>query len=115
MNAAIQLPLQASAGRPSDKASEPRLTRGTDKCQCPTCLLFFKSTAGFDAHRVGRYQPNERRCLTTSEMRARGMALDSSGFWVTKRRPVGPSGTAKIAEISSTPWGSGPRHQVGGN
>ncbi len=53
-----------------------------DKNQCPTCKLFFNSTAAFEKHRTGEYG-KDRRCRTEDEMRAKGMALSSRGFWVT--------------------------------
>lgn len=43
----------------------------------------FNSTAAFEKHRTGPM--DARRCLTPSEMRARGMA-QANGWWVTKLR-----------------------------
>jgi hypothetical protein len=43
---------------------------------CPTCLEPFQSQGLFDKHRVGRYEPMERRCLTPDEMRAKGWRHD---------------------------------------
>ena len=60
-----------------------RLRGGTN--QCPSCREFFRSITGFDAHRTG--EMTMRRCLTTDEMRAEGMAI-TAGSWVTKRREV---------------------------
>lgn len=67
-----------------------------DRNQCPTCGLRFNSTAAFEKHRVGDFQrssekrPNPygtvRRCMTTGEMLARGMAVNAAGFWVTEQR-----------------------------
>ena len=43
---------------------------------CPTCREPFQSQSLFDAHRVGKYDPDERRCLTPDEMRAKGWRHD---------------------------------------
>ncbi len=43
---------------------------------CPTCLEPFQSQRLFDEHRVGRYEPHERRCLTPDEMTAKGWRFD---------------------------------------
>lgn len=71
-----------------------------DRNQCPTCGLYFNSTAAFEKHRVGDFQrssekrPNRygtvRRCMATWEMLVRGMAVNAAGFWVTEQR-VWPS------------------------
>ena len=54
---------------------------------CRSCGVLFNSTLAFDKHRVGDYNLS-RRCLTTSEMAARGMSRLDDGFWVTRRRVV---------------------------
>ena len=69
-----------------------------DHNQCPSCGLYFNSTASFDAHRAGKwgtyaksdgsYIPAERRCLTEQEMREKGMSVSASGWWITSKRPV---------------------------
>jgi hypothetical protein len=48
---------------------------------CAACHQSFRSLGGFDKHRTGRYQPNERRCLTPDEMTARGWVQGDSGMW----------------------------------
>ena len=55
-----------------------------DRNQCPSCSLGFNSTLAFDRHRTGPFDGG-RRCLTESEMLAKGMALASSGFWVASQ------------------------------
>ena len=73
---------------------DPRLERidrlvnklSGQRCLCRTCGKKFNSTAAFDKHRSGSI--SERRCLTAREMRARGMALNSRGYWVTSKRPT---------------------------
>ena len=57
-----------------------------DRCRCPTCGEYFNSTGMFDRHRVGRYLPMERRCLTVAEMEARGYVQNAGGFWIRSRR-----------------------------
>ena len=42
------------------------------KSTCSACGRTFCSVTAFDAHRVGRYMPNERRCLTDAELLERG-------------------------------------------
>jgi hypothetical protein len=53
-----------------------------DHCQCRSCLLYFNSTSAFDKHRVGEYATS-RRCLSVTEMLAKGMAQNATGWWVT--------------------------------
>lgn len=57
-----------------------------DKNQCPTCHHYFNSSLAFGRHRVGEFNPNSRRCLTPEEMRAKGMSISNSGFWITAAR-----------------------------
>jgi hypothetical protein len=57
-----------------------------DKNQCPTCHHYFNSSFAFGRHRVGEFNPNTRRCLTPEEMRAKGMLISSTGFWITEAR-----------------------------
>jgi hypothetical protein len=52
---------------------------------CRSCGLYFKSTAGFDKHRTGTHGV-DRRCMTEDEMRAKGMARNGAGLWVTALR-----------------------------
>jgi hypothetical protein len=59
---------------------------------CSVCGEPFQSQGLFDKHRVGKYDPDERRCLTPEEMRAKGWRFDgrtwrgkSDGFWEKKR------------------------------
>lgn len=58
------------------------------RSQCPTCGLVFSGEASFDRHRVGRFEPDEHRCLTPEEMIAAGLFLKPSGVW--GRRPRMP-------------------------
>lgn len=62
----------------------PRLSG--DRNQCPSCGLPFNSTAAFDKHRSGTFTPPARVCLDPTVMLEMGMALNTSGFWVTRPR-----------------------------
>jgi hypothetical protein len=52
------------------------------RSQCGACHEIFASTQAFDAHRIGRFTRNARRCLTKREMQARGMIKNSKGWWM---------------------------------
>lgn len=43
---------------------------------CNDCKEPFISQILFDRHRVGRFEPNERRCLSKEEMLAKGWKFD---------------------------------------
>lgn len=67
------------------------------RCQCRTCGDYFGSVVVFDRHRVGSYaKPGElthnRRCLTPSEMQARGWVRNGRGFWIRDAMQRGPVG-----------------------
>lgn len=54
--------------------------------QCPACGEYFNRTSGFNKHRIGKFDlPKEhidgRRCMTIDEMVAKGMRVNSDGFW----------------------------------
>lgn len=55
-----------------------------DKNQCPACAQLFNSVKAFDRHRAGQFGI-DRRCLTIREMEAKGMSINSQGFWITER------------------------------
>lgn len=65
--------------------TERRTLRG-DHNQCAGCSEFFNSSRAFEKHRAGEHEGGQRRCLTPDEMRERGMALNSSGWWVGSLR-----------------------------
>lgn len=71
-----------------------------DRNQCPGCGEYFNSTRAFDKHRIGDFG-KDRRCATVSEMEAKGMAKNSSGFWVTALMPTHLHATALETENSS--------------
>jgi hypothetical protein len=56
---------------------------------CEACSKGFRSLSAFDRHRTGHYasgkKPSTRRCLSTGEMHARGMALAPNGAWMSGR------------------------------
>jgi hypothetical protein len=52
-----------------------------DRNQCPGCSEYFNSSRAFEKHRVGEHG-HDRRCLTPTEMREKGMAKNAAGFWV---------------------------------
>lgn len=78
--------------------SNPQIPLRGDRNECPSCAKVFRSSHAFDKHRVGYFSepPNERkrgvneprRCMTEEEMRAAGMALNASGYWVGSLRDV---------------------------
>ena len=65
---------------------------------CPGCHQSFTGTAAGDMHRVGDHDlsqgPGRRRCLTISEMEAKGMAQNGRGVWMTRRSDADSSLTA---------------------
>ncbi|WP_038620254.1 FDXHR family putative zinc-binding protein [Pandoraea pnomenusa] len=57
-----------------------------DRNQCPGCHQHFNSSHAFDKHRIGVFG-KDRRCMTVPEMKAKGMAINKDGFWVSSLRP----------------------------
>lgn len=55
-----------------------------DRCQCPTCKLYFTTTRNFDKHRVGKYTDQSRRCVHPSEV---GLVQRPDGFWSMPPNP----------------------------
>jgi len=74
---------------------------GGDHCECPACGEYFNSTYAFDTHRTGAW--TLRRCLTPDEMRAKGMAVSSTGWWLSmaSKRPILPRAATTGAAIGS--------------
>jgi hypothetical protein len=66
------------------------------RCQCAACGEYFNSTGMFDRHRTGAYSDfgAHRRCLTASEMLAKGYLKNAAGFWIRQanRRRTDSSG-----------------------
>lgn len=76
--------------------SATRLLRpGSLVCLCRSCGVALRGVREFDLHRAGLWA--ERRCLTTPQMAARGLALDPRGFWRLPRREyTGPRVSSNI-------------------
>jgi hypothetical protein len=60
---------------------------------CETCGERFSTDRNFDRHRVGQWDrpagdPEGRRCLTPTELEAKGLARDPDGVW-RERPPEG--------------------------
>jgi hypothetical protein len=55
----------------------PPLRRGD--FECVTCGLMFGGVGAFDLHRTGTL--TDRRCLSASELPAKGLALGARGRW----------------------------------
>lgn len=68
-----------------------KLAVGMSRCRCSGCGHYFNSVAAFDEHRIGNIMVDgvrkkiPRRCLTVEEMDARGMVVNSSGYWVREK------------------------------
>lgn len=57
-----------------------------DRNQCAGCQKLFNSSAAFDKHRTGDFG-KDRRCMSTEQMEAKGMAVNGAGYWVTALNP----------------------------
>ena len=69
------------------------MRQSNDNNVCPGCGERFRSSRGFDGHRIGEYGrlgadgtylPANRRCKTREEMLADGMQRNRRGLWITK-------------------------------
>jgi hypothetical protein len=76
-----------SSGGTAESLSEARKTLTGDRNQCPGCSEYFNSTFAFEKHRTGDFN-KDRRCRTTDEMEAKGMAKNAAGFWISSAMPV---------------------------
>lgn len=54
-----------------------------NRCQCAGCGLYFNSEGAFNKHRTGSFYEKTRRCMSVDEMKEAGMAVASSGYWVS--------------------------------
>ena len=59
---------------------------------CTECHETFTGSSSGDKHRVGEFVPDTRRCLTSDEMRAKGMEQNARGQWTS-------GGTSPWAEV----------------
>jgi len=75
---------------------------------CTVCHESFSGSVTGDAHRVGSYEPDERRCLTRTEMLAKGWQLKvrSGGCKVWSGPAMSPEALAKM------PWNAQPASPV---
>lgn len=85
------------------RAERTRRRLTGDRNQCPTCGEFFNSTTAFDAHRTGPFggangRPARRRCLSADEMRAKGMTVNTAGFWIIKTHTAASLARKKAQE-----------------
>jgi hypothetical protein len=61
---------------------------------CDGCLRVFSGESAFDRHREGRFEPDERRCLSPLEMAPKGLFRKESGVWGRHARRLHSTGTA---------------------
>lgn len=58
-----------------------------EHCTVSSCHQSFTGTTAGDMHRVGDHAlstgPNRRRCLSETEMLAKGMAQNARGIWMS--------------------------------
>jgi hypothetical protein len=73
---------------------EPYTPPGQIANFCGQCGQDFLSETGFDEHRIGPFEPYERRCLTQAELEEAGWSRDRHGRW---RRPVGEQIVARVS------------------
>lgn len=76
--------------------ARPRL-RGNNQCRCSACGELFATVWTFDRHRTGDYSSG-RRCLTKSEMLAKGWIQNAAQFWIRGHRPNIALDPSRIAQ-----------------
>lgn len=87
------------------------------RAQCWDCGRVFAGGYSFAIHRVGRFEPDERRCLSADEMSAVGLDPKVDGAWGRKAsgsgicadgEPIRPGGLQSegetTAKILPGPW-----------
>ena len=69
---------------------------------CSACGATFGGLTGFDDHRTGQYLDRHpdygRRCMSGTEMGAKGYRQDAAGLW---RQPMDPETAAKLRAAKS--------------
>jgi hypothetical protein len=93
----------------NSKPTRPRL-RGNNQCRCSACGQLFATVWTFDRHRTGDYASG-RRCLSISEMLAKGWIQNAALFWIRGHRPNIALDLSRYAQNRRT---SEPYTQVGG-
>jgi len=58
------------------------LKLGNRRCECSVCNECFNSVSAFDKHRV------RGTCLSTEQMREKGMVENNAGYWVASINPM---------------------------
>lgn len=53
--------------------------------RCSRCNQVFAGIVAFDAHRTRSFAQKQRRCLTPTEMSARGLTRNEKGWWTMKQ------------------------------
>lgn len=53
---------------------------------CSECLEDFASMEVFDKHRVGTFEPNDRHCLTETQMLNKGWQKNKHDRWFDPKR-----------------------------
>jgi hypothetical protein len=62
---------------------DEKIAPGTGHCLCGACGEYFNSVSAFDKHRTGEYSDGSRRCLTPTELTAKGWLHNARGLWIT--------------------------------
>lgn len=77
------------------RSEQPKKLSG-QRNQCASCLEYFNTNRGFDAHRTGSHTNGARHCLTVAEIEAKGMKLNEKGFWIM---PVSEKNREVLAQM----------------
>lgn len=83
------------------RSEHPKKLTG-QRNQCPSCLEYFNSNTGFDGHRTGSHEKQQRRCLSVAEIEAKGMKHNADGFWILPMPEKDVERMAKIRQRSIT-------------
>lgn len=86
----------------------PRAFLRGNRCQCPTCRLYFTSVREFDRHRTGRFAPRgTRRCRSRPELEGLGWQANKNGFWHQPRPDRAPAGLVGACAAPPVPGWDG--------
>jgi len=89
--------LQRAAGFRPVHSRRPKENALNPLNQCAACAADFTSLELFDRHRVGRHEPDGRRCLNADEMTTNGWQRDSRGRSTDPARAMRARGKFAIA------------------